>query len=94
MNTKKTKLEKLVTFLKSAATNKSVVNRATITRQFGTDPAYVVYFNGLRRNGGLKKNGTVNVSRLSSALTGFRKENLARQVKHYASRNGSLSVSR
>lgn len=90
---KQTKIERLVSFLRQAASTNATVTRATITRRFRNDPAYVVYFNGLRRNGAVTKADTVNVSKINSALTRFRKENMARQEKHYAKRNAAVSVS-
>jgi|GEM_PF-4746281 len=89
---KQTKLEKLVAFLKTSASNNTTVTRSTVTRRFRNDPAYVVYFNGLRRNGAVTNKNTVNVRKISSALTSFRAENLKRQAAHYARQNGSVTA--
>lgn len=90
---KQTKLEKLVSFLKTKASTGETVTRSTITRRFRNDPAYVVYFNGLRRNGAVTRANTVNVRKISSALTAFRKENLRRQNEHYARMSASSTSS-
>ena len=83
MPTKQTKIQRLVTFLNQSATSGRPVSRSTITRRFGGDPSYVVYFNGLRRNGAISTTGRVNVSRINGALTKFRNQNRQKQLTHY-----------
>jgi hypothetical protein len=83
MATKKTKLQKLVGYLEQTAAKQKVVSRKTIERRFSGDPSYVVYFNGLRRNGAINNEGFVKVSKIKSAIQHFRKENRARQIVHY-----------
>lgn len=91
---RQTKLTRLVNYLRSAATTNQTVTRATIMQRFGGHPAYVVYFNGLRRNGAITRSDTVNVHKINAALTRFRRENLARQVRHQAKVRGTGTASR
>lgn len=84
MATKKlTKLQKLVNFLMLAHSNKKPVNRKAVERRFAGDLSYVVYFNGLRRNGAVTANGVIRPSKIKPALTGFRKQNRTKQLAHY-----------
>lgn len=87
MATKKTKLQKLVGYLEQAASKKKSVSRKTVERRFSGDPSFVVYFNGLRRNGAVTDAGLVKVSRIKSAIKDFRKENRQRQIEHYIRRD-------
>jgi hypothetical protein len=91
MATKKTKLQKLVGYLEQVASKQKTVNRKTIERRFRGDPSFVVYFNGLRRNGAITPTGSVKVSKIKSAIKSFRKENRQRQIEHY-NRRGIMTA--
>jgi len=87
MATKKlTKLQKLVGYLQLSASNKKPVSRKTVERRFSGDPSFVVYFNGLRRNGAITPTGAVKTTKIKGAITSFRKENRERQIAHYTRR--------
>jgi len=80
---KQTKLQKLVGYLEQSATKKRPVSRKVIEKRFSGDPSFVVYFNGLRRNGAITSAGSVKTTKIKGAIRGFRKENRQRQIAHY-----------
>lgn len=85
---RRTKLSKLVTFLRTQARSGRTVNLKKIQKRWPYDESMVVYFNGLRRNGAISSTGRVFVSKIDPALTLFRDRNATLQKQHYE-RNGS-----
>lgn len=83
MPTKLSKIQKLIKYLELQARNGRTVTRSSVERKFGGDPSFVVYFNGLRRNGAVNNSGRVNVTKIKGALTTFRKQNRTKQIAHY-----------
>lgn len=79
-----TKIQRLINFLKTSGNVGSPVTRRTVVSHFRGDPSFVVYFNGLRRNGALNPNTSrVRVSKIGRALSKFRTENRQRQLEYY-----------
>jgi hypothetical protein len=85
---KRTKLSKLVSFLRTQARTGKTVNLKKIQNRWPLDESMVVYFNGLRRNGAISSTGRVFVSKLDKALALFRNRNAVVQKQHYE-RNGN-----
>lgn len=89
MTTRLTKLQRLVQFLLASAQTSRTVTRSTIESRFRGDPSFVVYFNGLKRNGAIdSRTGKVYPSKISGALTKFRKVNRSHQEAYYARLEG------
>lgn len=87
---KKTKLDKLVLWLRQEGRAGRNVTLKRIQTRFRHDPSMVVYFNGLRRNGAISPTGRVFVSKLSRALELFRDRNAEVQKAHYERQGDSF----
>lgn len=92
MATKQTKLQRLIGYLEQSASKKRLVSRKVIERRFSGDPSFVVYFNGLRRNGAITSTGAVKTTKIKGAIREFRKENRQRQIAHYNRRGVGVTA--